>query len=105
MRTGQLNCRAAILYRAATQDALGQPTTAWTTFATVWANVKNNSGLSSIQGDAEISTVKASVRIRYRTDLNSGMRVLVNGITYDIKAVLLDFEGKEFTDLVCQQVI
>jgi len=32
------------------------------------------------------------------------MRVLAGGATYEIKAVLPDFQQREYTDLVCVQV-
>jgi SPP1 family predicted phage head-tail adaptor len=104
MRAGQLNNRVTLRQPVTAQDAVGQSYLTWTDLATVWANVKHLSGVSSIQGDADISTVKASIRIRYRAGLNAGMRAVVGTNVYDIKAVLMDMEGKEYTDLVCQLV-
>nr|MBO1996862.1 phage head closure protein [Staphylococcus epidermidis] len=49
------------------------------------ANVQHRSGLSAIKGDAEVSIVRASIRIRRRADVNAGMRVLFDGATYDVR--------------------
>jgi SPP1 family predicted phage head-tail adaptor len=70
----------------------------------VWANIKHPSGISEIKSDADISIVKASIRIRYRSDLTAGMRVVYGASTYDIQAILPDAESKVFIDLACELV-
>ena len=47
---------------------------------------------------------KVSIRIRYRTDLHAGMRVVHGATVYNIKAALPDFERQVHTDLVCEGV-
>ena len=48
--------------------------------------------------------VRASVRIRFRRDIDHTMRLkLPNGAVYDIKAVLPDEEKHRFVDLVCEK--
>ena len=96
-----LNQRVNIEQRTSQQDELGQPLESWTLVAAVWASVKHQSGLSAIKGDADVSTVKASIRIRYRTGIDAGMRVIAGSETYDIRAILPNrVEG--FIDLVCE---
>lgn len=102
MNTGALNKRVKIQHLAAGQDAIGQPVMTWSDFATVWASIRHPSGLQAIKGDADVSVVKASIRIRYRTDITAGMRVLHGAVVYDIKAVLPDESGKVHADLVCE---
>ena len=96
-----LNQRVNIEQRSGAQDELGQPIESWVLVAAVWASVKHQSGLSAIKGDADVSTVKASIRIRYRTGIDAGMRVVCGSDTYDIKAVLPN-RAEGFTDLVCE---
>ena len=96
-----LNQRINIEQRTGSQDELGQPIESWVLVAAVWASVKHQSGLSAIKGDADVSTVKASIRIRYLALLNAGMRVSHGSDIYDIKAVLPN-RAEGFTDLVCE---
>ena len=96
-----LNQRVNIEQRTSQQDELGQPLESWTLVAAVWASVKHQSGLSAIKGDADVSTVKASIRIRYRTGIDAGMRVISGSETYDIRAILPN-RAEGFTDLVCE---
>jgi SPP1 family predicted phage head-tail adaptor len=96
-----LNQRVNIEQRTSSQDELGQPIESWVLVAAVWASVKHQSGLSAIKGDADVSTVKASIRIRYRTGIDAGMRVVCGSDIYDIRAILPNrVEG--FSDLVCE---
>ena len=48
------------------------------------------------------STLKASIRIRYRTGIDAGMRVLHGGVVYQVLAVLPDVAGREFIDVVAE---
>lgn len=104
MQAGKLNQRVTIEQRSTTQDAIGQPVETWTTVATVWAHIRHPSGIEKIKSDADISIVKASIRIRYRTGIDAGMRVVHGATTYGIEAVLPDVAGKQHVDLICEAV-
>ena len=104
MAAGQLNSRVSIQARAAGQDALGQPLESWTTLANVWANIRHPSGSEAIRADAQTSIVRASIRVRLRTDVTARMRVVHGSTTYEIKAVLPDVVRGEFMDLVCEVI-
>lgn len=67
----------------------------------IWANVKYLSGSESIKAGADTSIVRASIRIRWRTGIDAGMRVLHVGQVYDIEAVLPGV-GRQHVDLVCR---
>lgn len=98
---GQLTERINIEQRTTTQDSIGQPVETWSLVSAVWASIRHPSGLSAIKADADVSIVKASIRIRYRAGIDAGMRV-VHGLTiYDIKAVLPNRAGG-YVDLVCE---
>ncbi len=101
INAADLNQRVNIEQRNGSQDELGQPIESWVLVAAAWASVKHVSGLSAIKGDADVSTVKASIRIRYLALLNAGMRVSHGSDVYDIKAVLPN-RAEGFTDLVCE---
>ena len=102
MRPGLLNSRVVVQQQSTTQDALGQPVLSWSTFATLWADVRHTSGIEAIKDSAIASVVRASIRVRYRGDLTAAMRVIHGSTTYNIVAVLPDIGGKEYVDLACE---
>ena len=104
MQAGRLNRRCTLQAPGTTQDELGQPIPGWTDVATLWGDVRLRSGLESVKAGAVVSTVQASVRIRYRTGIHAGMRVLVGSVPYEVLAVQPDVGGREYVDLVCQAV-
>jgi SPP1 family predicted phage head-tail adaptor len=104
MDLGRFNRKVTIQSEASGQDAAGQPNGAWSTFAEVWANVRYGSGSEAIRADAVTSSTKASIRIRYRTDVTTAMRLVFGSTTFAIRAVLPDEQGRKFTDLVCEVV-
>lgn len=102
MNAGNLDQRINIERHSTGTDALGQPVETWELVAAVWANIKNQSGLSAIKAESDVSVVKTSIRIRHRT-IDAGMRVAHGADIYDIRAVLPDGK-KQYVDLVCQKV-
>ena len=104
MQAGRLNRRCTLQTPNTATDEIGQPIPGWTDVATVWADIRMKSGLESIKAGAPVSVVQASVRIRYRSGVNAGMRLLHNLQAYEILAVQPDVGGHEFVDLICQVV-
>jgi SPP1 family predicted phage head-tail adaptor len=102
---GRLNRRITLQQRTATQDALGQPLDTWSDVATLWADIRHPSGIETVKSAADVSIVKASIRIRYRNDLDADMRVVHGADVYTIQAVLPDDARREYVDLICEQVI
>lgn len=94
MTAGRLRTRIVITQRGTAQDALGQPVVTWNTVAVVWADIRHPSGVQAVKSDADLSIVKASIRIRRRSDVDAGMRVTAGADVYDIKAVLPDADRK-----------
>ena len=102
MQAGPLNSRITIQRKTAAADAWGTPEPqGWEDVAKVWANVRYLSGSESIRAGADVSIVRASIRIRWRTGIDAGMRVLHAGQVYDIEAVLPGADRKHI-DLVCK---
>lgn len=104
MQAGRLNRRVTLQAPGTAQDELGQPISGWTDIATLWADIRMKSGLEAIKAGAPVSTVQASIRIRYRPGITAGMRVVHNLVPYNILAVMPDVSGREFIDLACEQV-
>lgn len=84
------------------QDETGEPVESWVPVATVWATIRHVSGLSAIKSGADVSVVKASIRINWRTGIDASMRVMHGATVYDIEAVLPDEAGRKHVDLVCE---
>lgn len=104
MNAGDLNNLVTIQARQAGQDAVGQPLASWVNLAQVWADVRHGNGLEVVKAGAPVSVVKASIRIRRRTDVTNGMRVLVGSTPYEVESVIQDEARRVFTDLVCKVV-
>ena len=105
MEIGKLNRRVTIQQLVSGQDAAGQPVQTWTDVATVWANVAGDTGLRTIKnaGDVTAAIKRYSIRIRFREGLDEDMRVLLGAVPFDVKEVRMDYAGREWTDLVCEQ--
>lgn len=97
---GNLNQRITIQELDLAVDAVGQPTNVWSPVAELWADIRHLSGAESIRGDAPLSTLRASIRIRWRSGLDAGMRVVHGATVYEIKAPVP--QGREWIDLVCE---
>lgn len=105
-RAGTLKDRIHIQRRTSGKNRVGQPLPdAWEniTPTRIAASVLHKSGMGAIKAEAEVSIVRASIRIRRRSDVDAGMRVLFGAATYDIEAVLPG-SSREFVDLVCKKV-
>lgn len=97
-----LNDVITIQAPGATTDALGQRIASWSDVCTIWADIRHPSGLQQVRGDAVLSRVRASIRVRLRSDVTPAMRVMHGATAYDIKAVLPDNKTRMFMDLVCE---
>jgi SPP1 family predicted phage head-tail adaptor len=86
------------------QDSIGQPLPGWADVAQVFANIRYLNGVESIKAGAETSTARASIRIGYRTDLTSAMRVSIGETVFQVKAVLPDETERQHVDLDCQVI-
>ena len=104
MQAGRLNRRCVIQTPSTTTDELGQPIPGWTDVATVWGAIRLKSGLESIKAGAPVSTVQASIRVRYRAGITAGMRIVHNLQAFNIVAVMPDVGGREYVDLVAEVV-
>lgn len=100
---GTFDKRINIMRPGTGTDAIGQPNGTPELVAAVWANIRYPSGLAAIKAGADVSIVKASIRIRYRAGLDAGMWVEQGGQRFDIKAVLPN-QGEGVVDLVCEVV-
>ncbi len=90
----QLRDRIIIQSPVVTKDAFGQPIINWVEHAGIWANVLFQNGKEFINSNKELASITASIRIRYRLDITSEMRVLFRDYIFNIQAVLPDSNRK-----------
>ena len=102
MKAGALRHRVDLQTRVDTVDAIGQPSTSWTSTAFLWGDVRYLTGLSAIKAGADTSTSKVSIRLRHGT-FNAGQRIVYGDEIFDVKAVLPDGK-KQYVDLVCEAI-
>lgn len=104
MQAGQLDTPITIQRKTGGTDAWGAPLPeAWEDYATIWANVRHLSGTESIKAGADVSVVRASIRIHWRQDITAGMRVVAGAAVYDIEAPLPG-PRREYVDLQAKRV-
>lgn len=104
MAAGQFKWSVSLQALTDGQDSIGQPTQVWSTYASVRADIRTLGGLESIKADAQAATTKASIRIRWRTDVTTAHRVLRGSTVYAIKTVLPDEAGRKHVDLQVEVV-
>ena len=102
MRAGQLRHLIALQALVPGQDSVGQPVQAYSTVASVHADIRYPKGLESTLSNMPVGVTTASIRIRYRPGVVPTMRVLHGSTVFDIKAVLPDPTGRIYLDLSCE---
>lgn len=98
MLASKLTHYITVQQRQIVKDALGQSIETWVDFASMWANVKFQSGSEFNRANRESSEVVASVRVRYREDITTEMRVMFKGKVYNLYSQPLPDNFKEYVD-------
>lgn len=91
MRAGELRHRVLIQKEQKRRDADGNfEKSDWIDHVSVWAKVTPVSSRDLITSQAEMSEVTARMKIRYRTDIGTTMRVIWKNRIYAIDSQALD---------------
>lgn len=107
IEAGQLQHRLAILERIGTQDpTFGTWTYSWETLATVWAEVQDvlPSRGERIADGISIASRPCRVRMRYRDDVDSSMRLSFEGRTLRIIAGPAELGFREGVEFVAEEL-
>lgn len=83
-RAGELCHRVTIQQKTTTYDEYNYETEAWTEFKRLWGKLDFLSVKDSINAKAAGSETTARLKLRKRKDIDSGMRVLFDGQTFQI---------------------
>ena len=106
MSAGKYN-RLGMLQRTSTsEDALGQPVATWVDVGTAWANIQFKTGMATIKeevkADAKTSKALASVRLRFRQDVQPGWRFVYQSTAFNVKGLAPDLVERKHVDLICE---
>ena len=88
------------------QDDNGALVQEWVTVATVWAAIEPISAREFVSAQADQSKVVARITIRYRTNINSAMRLYhaAKDSYYNIEGILSDKQsGLQYLTLPCSE--
>ena len=78
IRSGALDKRITIEQATRTRETVyGSEALTWSTFATVWAEVKEESSVERVRNDLRTLTRVSSVMIRYLPGLTAQMRIVL----------------------------
>lgn len=102
MRAGKLNRKIIVQYRARDFDAAGQLKEGWQDLCIMWAWVKSQSGVAATPTADGVGRdiTRYSFRVRYNTRIKADMRIIYQGDIFEIREVLHDIAGHEYTDLL-----
>jgi SPP1 family predicted phage head-tail adaptor len=103
MLSGTLDRRITILQLVKLSDAMGGFEESYTTFATVWGNLKPLRATERYATGMTQNTITTRLLIRYRTDITTDMRAVVDGRTYHIRGIL-PMGRREGVVLECEEV-
>lgn len=81
---GELKDRIALLTRRTGQDSQGNATESWDELASVYAQARDLSGREFFAAAQHQMENVMNFKIRWRTGLNTGMRVRYEGADYEI---------------------
>lgn len=102
MEAGRLKTRITILKKISFKDSNGVMCHDWIKYKSLWADVRQQSGIEAIKADKIISITKASIRIRFNKSIDQSMRVIIdNDMTYEINAIIHDLQNNDYSDLIC----
>ena len=83
-RAGELCHRVTIQHRTTVYDEYNYETEAWAEFKKLWGKISFLSVKDSLNAKAAGSETTARLKLRKRDDIDSSMRVLFDGQTFQI---------------------
>lgn len=83
-RAGELCHRVTIQQKTTAYDEYNYETEAWTEFKKLWGKISFLSVKDSLNAKAAGSETTARLKLRKRKDIDTGMRVLFDGQTFQI---------------------
>lgn len=107
MKASTLDRRITIQSRSESQDpTYGTDVVTWPTLATVWANVQDMlpSRGERIADGISVARRPCRIRIRYRSDVTSDMRVVIGSRTLRIVTMPAELGRREGLEFVAEEI-
>lgn len=106
INAGKLNKRVAIeraVSGSPAVNAFGEPNVIWDELAEVWAAMEPLTGREFWAQQQVQSEITVRIRVRYRSDVMAGMRVVYNDAIYMIRNIIDPLEKHEELQLMCAE--
>lgn len=103
MRAGPMRHRCALFKPVLAKNKTGGFDTTWAPAGKVWAEITIPSGLLAPVAEQIKAIITAEIRVRPRSDLKAGCRLVEKGVTYLIEAALPD-NDLSMLRLLCSNV-
>ena len=104
MRAGRLRDRVLLQRNEQVRDAIGGVSTQWVDVDTLNAEIRSVSGRAYLSASAEQAEVTAEILMRYRPDVQSGMRLVRGAEIYTIVTPLPDPKRRQLLCMCTQGV-
>lgn len=101
MRAGRLRHRIELKSLTEAQNAFGEATKAYATYATVWAEVKPLRGKEAEQAQQVVAEAECQITIRYHASVVETDRIGFDGREFEINSIINPLERNEYLELMC----
>ena len=102
----RLDKRCRIEYKSVTNDSTyGTEVIAWALLAVVWCEIQDvlPSRSESVEAQINVSKNPARWRARHRTDIDSSMRIVVDGTIYQIVSGPASIDSKKYIECMIEE--
>lgn len=104
MKVGHLRDSIVFETPSTTVNSRGESTPTWSTFATVFGEIRSVSGQEYIKNERIQGELTHQITIRFLSGLVDKMRASVGGKYYEIVAVLPDRTGARMQQVMCREL-
>ena len=101
MQAGKLRYRCVLRRAQKIRGPTGGWVESWVEVASVWADIRPISGRAWLAAAKEQAEVTAEIFIRFRGDVEAGMRVICKEVAYEVVAPLPDARC-QYLKLMCK---
>lgn len=105
MRAGKLRHRVELKSVSRSKAADGQSTETFTTYATVWADIKPMRGAEAIEAQQQSGQDWFKITVRYNTSVNIKDRIVFGSRTFEVNYAPDFEERKIFQELTCTEIV
>ncbi len=104
MNAGRLNKRITIQKATSTQNEFGERVNTWSTVIERWARVEPLRGREFFLAQQAQSEIETKFTIRHATEIKPSMKLVYDGIDYNIESVINVNESDRETEIYCSKI-